>query len=42
MGVLANTIFAINANAEKMNEKDQLKRDLQHELDKAACGFPRK
>ena len=34
MEVLANTISAVNADTEEMNEKDQQKRDLQHEFDK--------
>merc|ERR1719490_429348 len=42
MEVLANTISAINADTEEMNEKDQQKRDLQHEFDKACAVFREK
>jgi len=42
MEVLANTISAINADTEEMNEKDQQKRDLQHEFDKTCVVFREK
>merc|ERR1712032_320556 len=42
MEVLANTISAINADTEEMNEKDQQKRDLQKEFDKTCDIFREK
>merc|ERR1719361_1716284 len=42
MEVLANTISAINADTEEMNEKDQQKRDLEHEFDKTCLVFREK
>merc|ERR1719510_2726260 len=42
MEVLASTISAINADTEEMNEKDQQKRDLEHEFDKTCLIFREK
>merc|ERR1719346_380675 len=42
MEVLASTISAINADTEEMNEKDQQKRDLEHEFDKTCIIFREK
>ena len=42
MEVLANTISAVNADTEESNEKDQQKRDLQHEFDKTCPVFREK
>merc|ERR1740123_2400147 len=42
MEVLANTISSINADTEEMNEKDQQKRDLEHEFDKTCLIFREK
>jgi len=42
MEVLANTISAINADTEEMNEKDQQKRDLTHEFDVTCAVFREK
>jgi len=42
MEVLANTISAINADTEEMNEKDQQERDLEHEFDKTCLVFREK
>merc|ERR1719507_867707 len=42
MEVLAATISAINADTEEMNEKDQQKRDLEHEFDKTCIIFREK
>merc|ERR1719433_588703 len=42
MEVLANTISAINADTEEMNEKDQQKRDLAHEFDVTCAVFREK
>ena len=42
MEVLANTISAINADTEEMNEKDQQKRDLQKDFDKTCDIFREK
>jgi len=42
MEVLANTISAINADTEEMNEKDEQKRDLQREFDKHCAIFREK
>merc|ERR1719490_636935 len=39
MEVLANTISAINADTEEMNEKDEQKRDLTDEYDKKMATF---
>jgi len=42
MESLAETISAINADTEEMNEKDQQKRDLEHEFDKTCIIFREK
>merc|ERR1719362_1275669 len=39
MELLADTIPAINADSEEMNEKDEQKRDLQDEYDKTMAKF---
>jgi hypothetical protein len=42
METLAETISAINADTEEMNEKDDQKRDLQHEYDQTMAIFSAK